>query len=129
MFHSAKHAAANHGVIVGNVSIDLAKMMEQKDKAVDGLTKGIEFLFKKNKVPLPLPTTTTITSTPQQCPQVPATAKPVSLRTMMTIIKGDTVFIQQSGSWCLSFNILLKLDLKILSESSRGIGRMGQAYA
>ena len=35
--------------MVKDVSIDLGKMMEQKDKAVDGLTKGIEFLFKKNK--------------------------------------------------------------------------------
>jgi len=32
------------------VSIDVGKMMEQKSKSVDGLTKGIEGLFKKNKV-------------------------------------------------------------------------------
>ena len=32
------------------VSIDVAKMMEQKSKSVSGLTKGIEGLFKKNKV-------------------------------------------------------------------------------
>ncbi|HCJ17302.1 MAG TPA: dihydrolipoyl dehydrogenase, partial [Hyphomonas sp.] len=29
---------------------DLDQMMAQKAEAVDGLTKGIEFLFKKNKV-------------------------------------------------------------------------------
>lgn len=36
--------------IKGKVSIDLKAMMKQKDEAVTGLTKGIEGLFKKNKV-------------------------------------------------------------------------------
>ena len=36
--------------MVEGLSIDLPKMMDQKDKAVEGLTKGIEGLFKKNKV-------------------------------------------------------------------------------
>lgn len=31
--------------------LNLANMLEYKDKAVSQLTKGIEFLFKKNKVP------------------------------------------------------------------------------
>lgn len=30
--------------------MDVAQMMKQKSEAVDGLTKGIEGLFKKNKV-------------------------------------------------------------------------------
>ncbi|KAG7669073.1 hypothetical protein Ndes2526B_g00792 [Nannochloris sp. 'desiccata'] len=50
MFHEAKHSFASHGVVVDNVAVDIPKMMDQKDKAVDGLTKGIEGLFKKNKV-------------------------------------------------------------------------------
>lgn len=50
MYAEAKHSFASHGVVVDNVSIDLDKMMDQKLKAVDGLTKGIEGLFKKNKV-------------------------------------------------------------------------------
>lgn len=50
MFHEAKHNFALHGVKVGNLSVDLPAMMAQKDKAVSGLTKGIEGLFKKNKV-------------------------------------------------------------------------------
>jgi dihydrolipoamide dehydrogenase len=36
--------------INGNVSVDLKTMMAHKDKAVSDLTKGIEFLFRKNKV-------------------------------------------------------------------------------
>ena len=50
IYNEAKNHAAGHGVMIEGVSIDLPKMMEQKDKAVDNLTKGIEFLFKKNKV-------------------------------------------------------------------------------
>jgi dihydrolipoamide dehydrogenase len=38
------------GVEIGNIKLNLEKMMKNKDKAVSILTKGIEFLFKKNKV-------------------------------------------------------------------------------
>ncbi|PFR83629.1 dihydrolipoyl dehydrogenase, partial [Bacillus cereus] len=31
-------------------TLNLAQMMKQKDESVSGLTKGIEFLFRKNKV-------------------------------------------------------------------------------
>ncbi len=39
-----------HGVKVGKVTIDLDAMMAHKDKVVSDNTKGIDFLFKKNKV-------------------------------------------------------------------------------
>ena len=52
MFHDAKHHFASFGVKTGAVEIDLPAMMAQKDQAVSGLTKGIEGLFKKNKVTL-----------------------------------------------------------------------------
>jgi dihydrolipoamide dehydrogenase len=38
------------GIGYGQVSIDLAKLRAEKDKAVKELTGGVEFLFKKNKV-------------------------------------------------------------------------------
>ncbi|GLJ52221.1 hypothetical protein SUGI_1110790 [Cryptomeria japonica] len=50
MFHEAKYSFAGHGVKVGQLEIDVSAMMAQKMKAVTGLTKGIEGLFKKNKV-------------------------------------------------------------------------------
>lgn len=50
MYHEAKHSFANHGVKFSSVEVDLAAMMAQKDKAVLNLTRGIEGLFKKNKV-------------------------------------------------------------------------------
>lgn len=50
MYAEATKNFSHHGITVNNVGIDLEKMMQQKDKAVEGLTKGIEGLFKKNKV-------------------------------------------------------------------------------
>jgi len=41
---------AGHGVRATGVALDLPAMLQRKDKVVDDLTKGIEFLFKKNKV-------------------------------------------------------------------------------
>jgi len=41
---------ALHGITAKGLSLDLAAMMERKRKIVDQLTKGVAFLFKKNKV-------------------------------------------------------------------------------
>ncbi len=50
-FHEAASGVlAKHGVKLGSVELDLPAMMADKAKAVTGLTGGIEFLFKKNKV-------------------------------------------------------------------------------
>ena len=49
-FHAAQHDFAEHGITVGDVQFDAAKMIERKDGIVTKLTGGIAFLFKKNKV-------------------------------------------------------------------------------
>ncbi|HYZ41754.1 MAG TPA: dihydrolipoyl dehydrogenase [Stellaceae bacterium] len=49
-FVQAQHALAEHGVKIGEVGLDLAAMMGRKDKVVAGLTRGVEFLFRKNKI-------------------------------------------------------------------------------
>lgn len=41
---------ASHGISVGEVSMDVGKMMESKASKVEALTGGIEYLFKKYKV-------------------------------------------------------------------------------
>ena len=41
---------ANKGIEIGDIKLNLTKMMKSKDKAVAVLTKGVEFLLKKNKV-------------------------------------------------------------------------------
>ena len=48
-FAEAKKGLAEHGVIV-EPKLDLAAMQARKDKVVETLTKGVEFLFRKNKV-------------------------------------------------------------------------------
>ncbi len=50
LYHEAQHTLKNHGINVGSVKLDLKAMMSRKDRIVSDLTKGIEFLFKKNKV-------------------------------------------------------------------------------
>lgn len=49
-YEEAKHHFADYGIKADNVTFDLDQMMKQKDKAVTGLTGGIEYLLKKNKV-------------------------------------------------------------------------------
>jgi dihydrolipoamide dehydrogenase len=49
-FAEAKHALAEHGIKIGDLSLDLAAMMMRKDKVVTTLTRGVEFLFRRNKV-------------------------------------------------------------------------------
>src|SRR4051812_35747856 len=39
-----------HGITVGDVTLDLAAMMHRKDEVVKGLTQGVGYLMKKNKV-------------------------------------------------------------------------------
>ena len=49
-FEEAQGHLAEHGVKVGKVELDLDTLMARKEKVVEDLTKGIDFLFKKNKV-------------------------------------------------------------------------------
>ena len=48
-FHKVKNLSSK-GIETGEVKLNLPKMMKNKDKAVTILTKGVEFLLKKNKV-------------------------------------------------------------------------------
>ena len=45
-----KNEFKKQGIETGEVRINIEKMMSNKDKSVQVLTKGVEFLFKKNKV-------------------------------------------------------------------------------
>ena len=50
VFEETAHDLAVHGVMVGEVKLDFAQMMKRKGEVVGATTKGIEFLFKKNKI-------------------------------------------------------------------------------
>jgi dihydrolipoamide dehydrogenase len=49
-FEQAGHQFADHGVMVKDLSLDLAQMQKRKDKVVKQNNDGIAYLFKKNKV-------------------------------------------------------------------------------
>ena len=50
VFAETRDHAADHGVVVSSVKLDVAKMMERKQDIVKGLTDGIEHLLKKHKI-------------------------------------------------------------------------------
>ena len=49
-FHKAKKDFNNQGIEISDIKLNINKMMSNKDKSIQVLTKGVEFLFKKNKV-------------------------------------------------------------------------------
>jgi dihydrolipoamide dehydrogenase len=49
-YEQAKTKFTHHGIRVGDLGLDLAAMMERKSKVVKGLTDGVAFLFRKNKI-------------------------------------------------------------------------------
>src|SRR5881628_1195455 len=50
LYAEAKEKLAEHGVKSTGVELDLGAMLKRKDKVVATLTKGVEGLFKKNKI-------------------------------------------------------------------------------
>jgi dihydrolipoamide dehydrogenase len=49
-FEFMGHDAAKHGISLADLKIDVAAMQKRKDDVVGQNTKGIEFLFRKNKI-------------------------------------------------------------------------------
>jgi dihydrolipoamide dehydrogenase len=50
LYYLARNRFERHGIHASKVGLDLARMMERKTQVVKGLTDGIAFLFKKNKI-------------------------------------------------------------------------------
>jgi len=49
-YYKAKKDFGNQGIEISDIKLNVGKMMSNKDKSVQVLTKGVEFLFKKNKI-------------------------------------------------------------------------------
>ena len=49
-YEKVSHHLEPHGIAVSGVKVDIAKMQARKDAIVTKMTKGVEFLFKKNKI-------------------------------------------------------------------------------
>jgi dihydrolipoamide dehydrogenase len=50
LYEEAAHKFADMGIKVGTPAVDLAAMLKYKQGAVDGNVKGVDYLFKKNKI-------------------------------------------------------------------------------
>lgn len=50
LYDQIQHKAAEHGLKVEGASVDVSTMLKRKDSVVEGLTRGVAGLFKKNKV-------------------------------------------------------------------------------
>jgi dihydrolipoamide dehydrogenase len=50
LFEEAGHSFSKMGIGVGQPKLDLKAMLAFKDQGVDGNVKGVDFLFKKNKI-------------------------------------------------------------------------------
>ncbi|MGQ0584233.1 MAG: dihydrolipoyl dehydrogenase [Reyranella sp.] len=50
LFEETGHDLAAHGIVVAAPTLDFAQLMKRKGEVVGATTKGIEFLFKKNKI-------------------------------------------------------------------------------
>ena len=49
-YHKAKKDFNQQGIEIDGIKLNIKKMMDNKNKSIQVLTKGVEFLFKKNKV-------------------------------------------------------------------------------
>lgn len=49
-YEECRHGLKAHGVVTGDVTLDLPAMLRRKDSVVLALTKGVEGLFKKNRI-------------------------------------------------------------------------------
>src|ERR1700722_19181250 len=50
LYEEAGHKFEEMGIKVGTPGVDLAAMLKYKEKGVDGNVKGVDYLFKKNKI-------------------------------------------------------------------------------
>ena len=50
LYEQIVHHTAEHGIRTGDTAIDIDRMIDRKDGVVTKMAKGIEYLFKKNKV-------------------------------------------------------------------------------
>ena len=50
LYHLAKERFGKHGIKVGDLGLDVPAMLKRKDEVVKGLTDGVRYLFRKNKI-------------------------------------------------------------------------------
>ncbi|TDY22073.1 dihydrolipoamide dehydrogenase [Paraburkholderia sp. BL6665CI2N2] len=49
-FEDVSHHLGDHGITANDVRLDITRMLARKEAVVEKMTKGVEFLFRKNKI-------------------------------------------------------------------------------
>ncbi|MDA1183768.1 MAG: dihydrolipoyl dehydrogenase [Acidobacteria bacterium] len=49
-YAEARKDFAQHGIVLGDVGLDLKKMLKRKERVIKTSTSGVDYLFKKNKI-------------------------------------------------------------------------------
>ncbi len=63
-YWQARSSLAQHGINLREVKLDLAAMLQRKDRIVDTLARGLEALVRKNKITAPAPKRSTFAPSP-----------------------------------------------------------------
>jgi dihydrolipoamide dehydrogenase len=50
LYYLARNRFQHHGIQLANIELDLPRMLARKNEIVKGLTDGVAFLFRKNKI-------------------------------------------------------------------------------
>ena len=50
LYAEARDGMARHGVVVGDVGLDLKRMLKRKERVIKTSTSGVDYLFKKNGI-------------------------------------------------------------------------------
>ena len=116
---------AEHGVMVGEVALDLAAMMGRKDKVVTTLTRGVEFLFRKNKVDwlkgkgrIAAPGRVVVTGADGASQEIEATSIIIASGSESTPLPG----VEIDERRVISSTLLLRLSVGLAGEESTATG-------
>jgi dihydrolipoamide dehydrogenase len=86
LYVQAKTHAQRHGIKIGSVGLDLPVMLARKDKVVKGLTDGVAFLFKKNKI-------TSVAGTARLAGAGKVAVMPSDAKKSETILEGKSILL------------------------------------
>lgn len=131
-YEYAKHAA-DYGVLIeGEVKPDFTKMVKRSREVADGMSKGIQFLFKKNKVESilgfgKLAAKNTVEVTDESGKKIVYTAKHVIVATGAH--SRELPNLAQDGKKIIGYRKALTLDKQPESMVVVGSGAIGSEFA
>jgi len=132
VFEYAEHAAEYGVSISGDIKPELAKMVERSRAVADGMSKGIQFLFKKNKIDVvagfgKLVNNSTVEVTAADGSKTNITAKHIILATGSR--SKELPNLKQDGKKIIGYREALTLKTQPKSMVVVGSGAIGSEFA